>query len=66
MTIDDKNKDEILKIISIIIWKNDKYEYFTSEEILRFNQRQITEQAKFVYYPLGKAFQKHAENRLVL
>ena len=66
MTIDDKNKDEILKNISIIIWKNDKYEYFTSEEILRFNRRQITEQAKFVYYPLGKAFQKHTENRLVL
>ena len=39
----------------------DKYEYLTSEEILSFNQRQIIEQAKFAYSPLGKAFKKQAK-----
>ena len=38
--------------------KLDKYEYLTGEEILPCNQQQITEQAKFIYYPLGKAFEK--------
>ena len=46
MTIDDKIRDEKLqynidreaaKIISFIIWKIDKYEYFTGEEILPYN-----------------------------
>ena len=35
-----------------------KYEYFTGEEILPSNQKQMIEQAKFSYYPLGKAFEK--------
>ena len=35
--------------------KNDKYEYLTSEEILLSNQKQIIEQAKCTYSPLGKA-----------
>ena len=35
--------------------KNDKYEYLTSEEILPSNQKQIIEQAKCTYSPLGKA-----------
>ena len=34
---------------------------FTSEEILPSNQRQIIEQAKFVYSPLGKAFKKQTK-----
>ena len=38
--------------------KIDKYEYLTGEEILPCNQRQILEQAKFTYSPLGKAFAK--------
>ena len=38
--------------------KIDKYEYLTPEEVLSSNQRQITEQAKFKYFPLGKAFGK--------
>ena len=67
MTIDDKIKDENLqydinreaaKISALTSGKNDKYEYSTSEEILPSNQRQIIEQAKFTYYPLGKAFKK--------
>ena len=32
--------------------------YFTGEEILPFNQKQITEKGKFTYSPLGKAFKK--------
>ena len=35
-----------------------KYEYFTGEEILPSNQKQMIEQAKFTYSPLGKAFEK--------
>ena len=31
---------------------------FFGEEILLSNQKQIIEQAKFTYYPLGKAFEK--------
>ena len=37
--------------------KFNKYDYLTGEEILS-NQKQIIEQAKFTYSPLGKAFQK--------
>ena len=36
--------------------KIDKYEYFTGEEVLLFNQKQIIQQAKFTYSPLGKCF----------
>ena len=35
-----------------------KYEYLTGEDILPSNKQQITEQAKFTYSPLGKAFEK--------
>ena len=35
-----------------------KYEYLTGEEILPFNQKQIIEQDKFTYSPIGKAFGK--------
>ena len=38
-----------------------KYEYFTVEEILPSNQKQIIEQAKFTCSPLGKAFQKQTK-----
>ena len=38
--------------------KFSKYEYLTGEQILPFNQQQMIEQAKFAYYPLGKAFEK--------
>ena len=47
-----------------LLEKNDKYEYLTGEEILPSNQRQIKEQAKFAYSPLGKAFEKQAEKRV--
>ena len=67
MTIEDQIKDEKLqydinreaaKISALSSGKLDKYEYLTGEEILPSNQRQIIEQAKFTYSPLGKAFKK--------
>ena len=67
MTIDDKIKDEKLqysinretsKVSALSSRKIDKYEYFTGEEILPFDQSIIIEQAKFTYSPLGKAFEK--------
>ena len=66
MTIEDQIKDEKLqyeinreaaKISALSSGKIDKYEYLTGEEILPSNQRQVIEQAKFTYSPLGKAFQ---------
>ena len=41
--------------------KIDKYVYLTGEEILPSNQQQIVEQAKFTYFPLGKAFEKQTK-----
>ena len=67
MKIDDQNRDEKLqydinreaaKISALSSGKIDKYEYLTSEEILPSNQKQVMEQAKFTYSPLGKAFEK--------
>ena len=65
--IDDKIRDEKLqydinretaKISALSPGKIDKYEHLTGEEILTSNQRQIIEQAKFTFSPLGKAFKK--------
>ena len=39
-------------------FKIDKYEYFTSEEILPSDQSRIIDQSKFTYSPLGKPFEK--------
>ena len=50
---------EAAKISALSSGKIDKYEYLTCEEILRSNQQQIIEQAKYTYSPLGKAFEKH-------
>ena len=67
MTIEDQIKDEKLqydinreatKISALSSGKIDKYEHLTGEEIWPSNQRQIIEQAKFTYSPLGKAFEK--------
>ena len=67
MTIEDKIKDEKLqydinreaaKISALSSGKINKYEYLTGEKILPSNQKQIIEQAKFTYSPLGKAFKK--------
>ena len=70
MTIEDQIKYEKLqydinreavKISALSSGKIDKYEYLTGEEILPSNQQQITEQAKFTYSPLGKAFEKQTK-----
>ena len=67
MIIDDQIRDEKLqyninreaaKISALSSGKIDKYEYLTGEEILPSNQKQMIEQAKFTYSPLGKAFEK--------
>ena len=66
MTINDQIRDKKLqydinreaKISASSSGKIDKYEYLTGEEILLSNQQQITEQTKFTYSPLGKAFEK--------
>ena len=67
MTIDDKIRDEKLqydinreatKTSALSSDKIHKYEYLTGEDILPSNKQQIIEQAKFTYYPLGKAFEK--------
>ena len=55
---------EAAKISALSSGKIDKYEYLTGEEIVNFNQRQITEQAKFAYSALGKAFQKQTEKQV--
>ena len=67
MTIDDHIRDEELQYdintetaITSALSSNEigKYEYLTGEEILLSNQKQMIEQAKFTYSPLGKAFEK--------
>ena len=39
----------------------DKYEYLPCEEILPCDQSRVIEQAKFTYFPLGKAFEKQTK-----
>ena len=67
MTINDQIRDEKLqydinretgKIAALSSGKIHKYEYLTGEDILPSNQLQIIEQARFTYFPLGKAFEK--------
>ena len=73
MTIEDQIRDEKLqydihreaaKISALSSGKIDKYEYLTGEEILPSNQKQIIEQAKFTYSPLGKAFEKQTKEQV--
>ena len=67
MTINDQIRDEKLQyninreaatISALSSGKSPKYEYLTGEKILRSNQQQIIEQAKFTYSPLVKVFEK--------
>ena len=55
--LNDLNR-EAAKILALWSGKVHKYEYPTGEDISPSNQQQITEQAKFTYSPLGKAFKK--------
>ena len=52
---------KLQKISALSSGTINKYEYLTGEEILPSSQKQITEQAKFTYSPLGKAFEKETE-----
>ena len=70
MTIEDQIRDEklqddinreVAKISALSSGKIDKYEYLTGEEILPSTQQQITEQAKFTYFHLRKAFEKQTK-----
>ena len=63
MTIDDKIRDEKLqydinreaaKISALSSGKIDKYEHLTGEKILPFDQKGVTEQARFTYFPFVK------------
>ena len=56
----DINK-EAPKISALSYGKIDKYKYLTGGEILPSNQNQILEQAKFVYCPSRKAFEKQTK-----
>ena len=67
MSINDQIRDEKVqydinreaaKISALSSGKICKYEYLTGEDLLPSNQQQIIEQAKFTYFPLGKAFEK--------
>ena len=67
MSINDQIRDknlqydinrEAVEIYALSSNKFNKYEYLTGEEILPSNRQQMTKQAKFTYYPLGKAFEK--------
>ena len=67
MTINDQIKDEKLqydinreatKISALSSGKIHKYEYLTVKDILPSSNQHITEQARFTYSPLGKAFDK--------
>ena len=49
---------EAATISALSSGKIHRYEYLTGEDILPSNQQQITEQARFTYSPLGKAFKK--------
>ena len=51
-------EEQPTKISALSSGKTDKYEYLTDEEILPSDQNRITEQAKFTYAPLGKAYAK--------
>ena len=73
MTVDDNIKDEKLqydidkeaaKISALSSARVEKYEYLTVEETLPSNQKQIVEQAKFTYSPLGKALAKQTEKQV--
>ena len=54
---------EAAKISALSSGTIDKHEYL-SEYILHFNKRQIIEQAKFAYSPLGRAFEKQIKKQV--
>ena len=70
MTVDDKIRDEKIqyyinreaaKISSLSSSKVDKNEYLPGEETLPPDKARVIEQAKFIYTPWGKAFEKETK-----
>ena len=53
--------EKLPKKATLSLGKIDEYEYLTGEEILLSNQKQIIEQAKFIYSSLRKAFEKQTK-----
>ena len=49
------------KISALSSCKIDKYEYLTGNVLLPSGSSQMIEQAKFMYSPLGKAFEKQTK-----
>ena len=73
MAINDQIRDEKLqcdinreaaKISASSVGNIHTYEYLTGEDMLPSNQQQIIEQAKFIYSPLGKAFEKQRQLKI--
>ena len=73
MALDDKIRDEKLpydinweaaKISALSTRKIDKYEYLLGKAILLSNEREIIEQAKFPYSPLGQVFETQTGKQL--
>ena len=58
LTEQQKQQKILIKISAWSSEKIDKYEYITGKEILSTDQKTAIEQAKFTYFPLGKAFEK--------
>ena len=65
MTVNDQLEDEKLqhdivrqaaKVLALSSGNINECEYLTGEEILPSNQKQVIEQSKFTYSPLGEAF----------
>ena len=72
MKIDDKIRDEKLKcdikreaakMSALSLGKVDKYEFLTDEKIQPSDQSRIIDQAKLIYSPLGKAFEKQKDKK---
>ena len=59
---DEKLQNDInrkaVEVSALSSSKIDTYEYLTEKKILSSNHKQIIEQAKFTFSPLGKAFEK--------
>ena len=55
---------EAAKISALSSRKTDKHEYLADEEILPSNRSKIIEEAKFTYFPLGKAFEKQTKQKV--
>ena len=66
MTIHDQINDEKLQYdinrSALSSGKINKYKYLAVQKILSSNQKQILEQAKFTYAPLGKAFEEQTKS----